>query len=293
MCQQGFPHSLASHVTSYSMPAMSSIEQWQNQQTASGGFQQSGQNELPPSQTDQNLRRSDVSHECEMSADGPAICSEHLDHISRGSEPNSVISASAGTAQEQNMMNLKNHVLEDQDLTVEVGTAGSLSHTNTSVQSVNSNETTIINGTGAVLPKKSVTTGQNNTLMSGKISETALLDEKALLACIVRTIPNGGRTRINSTLPNRLGKMLAPLHWHDYKKKYGKLDDFVANHLELFVINGDYIQLREGAQEMIEATTAVAKVAAATAATSPQSTSFPSVAVTPIVQPNRLKKVLT
>ena len=26
--------------------------------------------------------------------------------------------------------------------------------------------------------------------------------------------------------------MLAPLHWHDYKKKYGKLDDFVAGHPE-------------------------------------------------------------
>jgi len=34
-------------------------------------------------------------------------------------------------------------------------------------------------------------------------------------------------------LPNRLAKMLAPLHWHDYKKKYGKLDDFVANHPEV------------------------------------------------------------
>ncbi|GMH26159.1 hypothetical protein Nepgr_028002 [Nepenthes gracilis] len=47
-------------------------------------------------------------------------------------------------------------------------------------------------------------------------------------------------------LPNRLGKMLAPLHWQDYKKKYGKLDDFVAGHPELFLIEGDYIQLRDG-----------------------------------------------
>jgi len=37
-------------------------------------------------------------------------------------------------------------------------------------------------------------------------------------------------------LPNRLGKMLAPLHWHDYRKKYGKLDDFVASHLEVCLI---------------------------------------------------------
>lgn len=34
-------------------------------------------------------------------------------------------------------------------------------------------------------------------------------------------------------LPNRLGKMLAPLHWHDYKKNYGRLDDFVASHPEV------------------------------------------------------------
>lgn len=34
-------------------------------------------------------------------------------------------------------------------------------------------------------------------------------------------------------LPNRLGKMIAPLHWHDYKKKYGKLDEFVSSHPEV------------------------------------------------------------
>lgn len=34
-------------------------------------------------------------------------------------------------------------------------------------------------------------------------------------------------------LPNRLAKMLAPLHWHDYKRKFGRLDDFVAGHLEV------------------------------------------------------------
>lgn len=38
---------------------------------------------------------------------------------------------------------------------------------------------------------------------------------------------------IQLQLPNRLGKMLAPLHWHDYKKKYGKLDEFVAGHPEV------------------------------------------------------------
>ncbi|TXG57455.1 hypothetical protein EZV62_018768 [Acer yangbiense] len=117
-----------------------------------------------------------------------------------------------------------------------------------------------------------------NSVDIGKTLENALLDERSLLTCIVCTIPAGGRILISSTLPNRLGKMLAPLHWHDYKKQYGKLEDFVASHPELFVIEGDYIQLREGAQEMIAATAAYVKVAAAAATSSPYSSALPSVA---------------
>ncbi|TYJ12398.1 hypothetical protein E1A91_A11G347000v1 [Gossypium mustelinum] len=161
MHQQGVPHSVASHVGPYSMQAMSSVQQWQNQQASSEGFQPSGPNQLPPLQTDQSLRRSDVSHECEISVDGQAICPDHVDHISQGSESISVISSSTGKAQvvesinssylvkpqsepnlqqissqfhdalklgtleqsceskEQNMLNMKNHMLKDQDLTVE------------------------------------------------------------------------------------------------------------------------------------------------------------------------------
>ncbi|XVF12744.1 hypothetical protein REPUB_Repub08aG0145900 [Reevesia pubescens] len=322
MHQQGVPHSVASHVGHYSMPAMSSIQQWQNQQTSSEGFQLSARNQLPPSQTDQSLGRSDVKYEYEMSVNGQATRPDYLDHISQGPEPNSVISSSAGKAQVLESINasyivdpqpepslqqvssqfhdaLRLGTLEqsceskDQVLTAEeASTAASPSPPDTSVHSVNSSETTISNGTVAILSEKSVSTGQTNILISAKSSETALIDERSLLACIVRTIPTGGRIRISSTLPNRLGKMLAPLHWHDYKKKYGKLDDFVASHPELFVIEGDYIQLREGAQEMIAATAAVAKVAAAAAASSPYSSLLPSVAVTPMAQPNRVKKVL-
>lgn len=43
------------------------------------------------------------------------------------------------------------------------------------------------------------------------------------------------KTFCDVQLPNRLGKMLAPLHWHDYKKAYGKLDDFVAGHPEVIL----------------------------------------------------------
>lgn len=84
--------------------------------------------------------------------------------------------------------------------------------------------------------------------------------------------------------------MLAPLDWHGYKRKYGKHDDFVAGHPELFLIGGDYIQLREGAQETIAPTAAVAKVAAASK-TSPSlySSMLPSVTVTPMSQSYRLK----
>ncbi|XVF53309.1 hypothetical protein PTKIN_Ptkin05aG0089100 [Pterospermum kingtungense] len=335
MHQQGVPHSVASQVGHYAMPAVSSIQQWQNQQTSSEGFQLSAQNQLPPSQIDQSFGRSDVKYEYEVSVNQQAIRSDYLDHISQGPEPNSVMPSSAGKTQvlesikssylvepqpepslqqvssqfhdalrlgtcehsseseEKNILNMNNHVLEDQVLTAEkASTAASPSPPDTSVHSVNFNETKIGNGTAAILSEKSVSSGQNNILISAKSSETALLDERSLLACIVRTIPAGGRIRISSTLPNRLGKMLAPLHWHDYRKKYGKLDDFVASHPELFVIEGDFIQLREGAQEMIAATAAVAKVAAAAAVSSPYSSFMPSVAVTPMAQPNRLKKVL-
>ncbi|XP_073261093.1 uncharacterized protein [Populus alba] len=149
--------------------------------------------------------------------------------------------------------------LEDQALTEEqASSAASASLSETSVHSVNVSETTINKGTGAVASEAFISSDQTNVVTGGKTSDTPLLDERSLLACIVRTIPTGGRIRINSTL---------------------------------FLIEGDYIQLREGAQEMISATAAVAKVAAAAAAAaSPYSSFLPSVAVTPMAQSHRLKK---
>ena len=96
---------------------------------------------------------------------------------------------------------MNNHVLEDHVLTAEeASTAASPSPPDTSVHFVNFSETTISNGTAAILPEKSVSTGQTNIFISAKISETALLDERSLLACIVRTIPTGGRILISSTV---------------------------------------------------------------------------------------------
>ncbi|TYI66194.1 hypothetical protein E1A91_D09G208100v1 [Gossypium mustelinum] len=331
---EGFPHSVASQVGQYSMPTISSTQQWQNQQISPEDFQLSAQNQVPPCQTDQSFVRSDLKYEYKMSVNEQAISPDRLNHISQGPDINSLISSSAvkaqvldsiklsfivdpqpepsleqvssqfhgaltlGTreqsceSQELIILNMNNHVLEDQVLSAEeASTAASPSPPDSSEHSVNFKGTMTSNGANAIMPEKSVSTGQTNILISAKTSETALLDERSLLACIVRTIPTGGRIRISSTLPNRLGKMLSPLHWHDYKKKYGKLDDFVASHPTLFVIEGDYIWLQEGAQEMIAATAAVAKVAAA--AEAPSSYSFlPSVSVTPIAQRNRLKKAL-
>ncbi|XP_077214903.1 uncharacterized protein LOC143849669 isoform X3 [Tasmannia lanceolata] len=144
------------------------------------------------------------------------------------------------------------------------------------------------------LPEVALSAGRTSSSVTpAKTQELTVLDESSLLACIVRAIPagSGGRIRISTTLPNRLGKMLAPLHWHDYKKQYGKLDDFVSRHPELFVIEGDYIHLREGAQAIISATTAVAKVAAAAAVSAPYSSSLPTVAVTPVAHAHRPKKI--
>lgn len=341
MHQQGVPHSVPSHVPPshvghfHSIPAMGSLQQWQNQQAVSEGSQISTHNEIQPSQADQNLMRSDANYNYEISVNGQALRQDYLDvHISQGAMPDSGISSSTGEAQvlesidrgylvapqpeqslqqissqfrdalrldtldqnseikEPNVLSSTNHGLEGQVSTAEQlsSAANPSSSDASSIQSVNLSETAVNNATGAGLPESFVSTRQENTLTVGKTSEPSLLDERSLLACVVRTTA-GGRIRISSTLPNRLGKMLAPLHWHDYKKKYGKLDEFVVGHPELFVIEGDYIQLREGAQEMIAAEAALAKVAAAAKASSPYTSFVPSMAVTPMAQAHRLKKV--
>ncbi|KAL9432675.1 hypothetical protein AB3S75_027658 [Citrus x aurantiifolia] len=314
-------HIPQSHVGHFhSMPTISSLQQWQNQQATSEGSQISASNQHPSLHTDQNHMTSGANYEYDMSVNGQALHSGYLDvHISQGTEPASVISSSTVEAQvlesmdrsylaapqpEKNLqqissqfhdalrLNALEHNSESKGEVVkaEPSSTASASPSDSSINSINLGEAAINDDSGAALPEGLISAGHMNTLIAGKASETALLDERSLLTCIVRTIPAGGRIRISSTLPNRLGKMLAPLHWHDYKKQYGKLDDFVASHPEFFVIEGDYIQLREGAQEMIAATAAVAKVAAAAAASSPYSSFLPSVAVTPMAQ-SRLKKV--
>uniref|UniRef100_B9IDL3 DUF7725 domain-containing protein n=1 Tax=Populus trichocarpa TaxID=3694 RepID=B9IDL3_POPTR len=306
--QQGIHHSMTSHAPQshaghfHSIPAMSSLPQWQNQQAVTESAQLSTQNQLASSQTDHDPMRSDVKYDYERPVNGHNFHPDYLDvHISQGAEPDPVILSSTGESQvlesidrsylvtpqpeqslqeissqfsdalrlntleqtiemkDQNVLNFNNQGLEGQALTEEqASSAASASLSETSVHSVNVSETTINNGTGAVSSKAFISSDQTTVVTGGKTSDNTLLDERSLLACIVRTIPAGGRIRINSTL---------------------------------FLIEGDYIQLREGAQEMIAATAAVAKVAAAAAAAaSPYSSFLPSVAVTPMAQSHRLKK---
>ncbi|CAL0305398.1 unnamed protein product [Lupinus luteus] len=319
-------HVPQSHVGHFHpVPAISPLQQWQNHQVVSDGSQVSIHDDPSSHQNDQNLLRSDAKFNYEMSINGQVLHRDYFDaRIQQNEEPQTVISSSTGetqtidkgqlvaSQQDQSLQQISsqfsdslrlnsfepNGEIKEQNAVandapeeqVEDHASSSALASAVTCHSANHNEMVQSNSTEPVFLEAFASTGQTISTTIAKTSETSLLDERSLLACIVRTIPAGGRIRISSTLPNRLGKMLAPLHWHDYKRKYGKLDDFVASHPELFMIEGDFIQLREGAQKMVAATAAVAKVAAAAAASSPYSSYMPTVAVTPMAQFHRLKK---
>lgn len=64
-------------------------------QAVSEGSQISTQNELPPSQTDQNLMRSDANYNYEISVNGQGLRQDYLDvQNSQGAMPDSGISSS-------------------------------------------------------------------------------------------------------------------------------------------------------------------------------------------------------
>ncbi|KAL9225435.1 hypothetical protein vseg_001362 [Gypsophila vaccaria] len=316
-----------------SVPAMQSFQHWQNQQAVSEGPTESAQNQYSLSQAEENSSRSESNYSYGFSMNGPTLHQDYLSNsMGQRVDPSSQISSTVEpqtlesversyfadpeaqhslqqiSSQFHEALRLEplnqtgdikvhenevgsivgNEPVSQDVMTEQPNSTASPSPSVSSVQALSVTEASLNSTSEAVLSSE-----QTNILSSGKVPESALLDERALLASIVRTIPPGGRIRISSTLPNRLGKMLAPLHWHDYKKTYGKLDDFVASHPELFVIEGDYIQLREGAQGIIAATAAVAKVAAAAAASSPYLSFFPQVAITPMADSGRAKKVPT
>lgn len=78
--------------------------------------------------------------------------------------------------------------------------AASTTPSDTSNHPANFGEISVNNVTSTVLPEAYVSARQPNTLAMGKNTEATLLDEGSLLACIVRTIPSGGKIRISSTV---------------------------------------------------------------------------------------------
>ncbi|URE49722.1 hypothetical protein MUK42_31976 [Musa troglodytarum] len=311
-----------SHIDHFqSMPVVLTQQHLQNQQALSD-ISQIPESKHPPSQTEQEFLRSDTHYSFDMPGEMQMV---HLDNLNSHRDQQQM-SGHPGFDSSDEIQVLQSNVKQHPVIQESQGTSDAPSHLDSARGFVppekNATKAEDIVAAGKQSQEQVPRSGQqqptsnimlsasqnsissdesvvlaapiSSTLMSSKPPvDPNLLDERSLLACIVRAVPAGsdGRIRISATLPNRLGKMLAPLHWHDYKKHYGKLDDFVARHPELFVIEGDFIHLREGAQQIISATTAVAKVAAATASSAPYTSLLPSVAVTPVSQVNRQKKV--
>ncbi|URE14552.1 hypothetical protein MUK42_11905, partial [Musa troglodytarum] len=304
-----------------SMPIVPTQQHWQNQQTVPDISDMPSQSKHLQSRTEQDLLRSDIHYSSNLPGEIQMVHPDHL-NSHRDLQQMSGLSCNASseevqystTQQTQGTSDAPSHLdfakefdppemknepsivdsllVQVEDLTAagnqsqeQWPTSSIMLSTRQSSSSVSLNDTKESAVMAALVSSIS---------MPGKPPlEPNLLDERSLLACIVRAIPAGsdGRIRISTTLPNRLGRMLAPLRWHHYKKHYGKLDDFVTHHPELFVIEGDFIHLRDGAQQIISATAAVAKVAAASASSVPYASLFPSVAVTPVAQISRWKRV--
>ncbi|KAL7108174.1 hypothetical protein ACP275_06G098600 [Erythranthe tilingii] len=312
MHQQGVPH------PSHMQPHFHSIQNWQNQQVQPDGHHVPTHNHYPQ-ETEQSLLRIDPHYDYETSGNRQTHANYVETNVIRELDADSVVPSANGeeqvldsidktydtTQSPQNLHQISSQFrealslgpLERGDVSKEKQVNPANEHSSLAVNASASEALANARSFSETIPDNArnadltdAAAGQKNNIV-GKPAESYLLDERALLASIARTIGSSGRIKISSTLANRLGKMLAPLHWHDYRKKYGKLDDFVAGHPELFFIEGDYIQLREGAQQIIAATAAVAKVAAAAAAASTSYSSLlPSVAVTPMSQSHRLKK---
>ncbi|KAJ8466051.1 hypothetical protein OPV22_028603 [Ensete ventricosum] len=327
MDPQGVPQSVAStnspipqsHMGHFqSMPMVPPHQLWQNHQTASDISQIPNQSKYVTSQTEQDLLRPDTHSISNLLGEIRMVHPDQLNsHTDRQQMSGSLGNDSSEklqntvTQQPQGTIDAPSHLDSAREFyppekksepgVEAIITAGNQSQdqvleseqqclTSSIMLSASQSSSSVsLNGT----EESAVSAAHDSSiLMPGKpLVEPNLLDERSLLACIVRAVPAGsdGRIRISTTLPNRLGKMLAPLHWHHYKKYYGRLDDFISHYPELFVLEGDFIHLREGAQQIISATAAVAKVAAASASSAPYISLLPSVAVTPVAQISRQK----
>lgn len=292
---QGLPqnvnsHLVQSHVGQFqTLPMNSSIPHWQNQQAFSEGLEMPN-HEQHPSQNDQIPPRPETNYDHEPSVNGQTLFNTQIGQgLESHPATNEEVQQSLQQISSQFHETLRlSHSDNDNANQEKIATTEQLvsaaAVASEAVQSLKVIETTM---------NKVDSVTQNSSLV-GKAVGKALFDEETLLACVVRTIPPGpgGRIQISSTLLSRLSKMLAPLHWSDYENRHGNLNAFLGSHPELFVIEGDYIQVREGAQEIIAGMVARAKLRAATVAASAASSHpslMSSVAVTPMAQ-TRLRK---
>lgn len=100
--------------------------------------------------------------------------------------------------QDENVRTSANHALEDQVLVTEQLSSAANAPAR-QIHSVNHSEMTK-SSADTVLSEAYASPGHMNSTTVTRSLEVALLDERALLACIVRTIPAGGRIRISSTV---------------------------------------------------------------------------------------------
>ncbi|CAI9265515.1 unnamed protein product [Lactuca saligna] len=257
------PQNVNSHLVQSHVGQFHSVPTWQNQQAISESLQ-IPIHEQYSSQNDQNSQQSLQQ-----------ISSQFHDSLRLNDSDNGNLHKG------KNASFLSSHGSEAQSPPTEQQQLGSIA--SEVIQSAKMSE----GSSAPPVPERYTPTAASET-------KKGLFDEETLLACVVRTIPPapGGRIQISSTLLSRLTKMLAPLRWSDYENRHGKLVAFLGSHPELFVIEGDFIQVREGAQEIIAAMVAHAKVRAAAVADSATSSNLSllsSVAVTPMAR-TRLKK---
>lgn len=275
-----------SHLVQSHVGQFHSLPTWQNQQAISESLQIPN-HEQYTSQNDQNPLR----QQYEASVNGQTLRSDFLESHSSVPSSNEEEQQSLQqiSSQFHDSLRLNN---SDNDVHQEKST-NFLSNLGAEVQSSATKRSPEVNHSLKMSEATSAPVYAPGE-QKNKTAKMALFDEETLLACVVRTIPPGpgGKIQISSTLLSRLTKMLAPLNWSDYENKHGKLVAFLGSHPELFVIEGDYIQVREGAQEIIAAMVAHAKVRAAAVAASATSSNLSvlsSVAVTPMAR-TRLKK---
>lgn len=123
----------------------------------------------------------------------------NLADTSRGQESGSL---SSQPGSEDNTIGVIKQ-LQDQDLATEPWKNSNVTLSSSTKNQVSSVDAPECNAAGLILPEVPISAGGTTTPMTAeKTPKPTLLDERSLLACIVRAIPSGasGRIRISTTV---------------------------------------------------------------------------------------------